>query len=100
MAHRYANAARRRVCSQFNGAWQLWSERHKPRVPAGSLEEPVENSNIRSQQVLARLRSALGMRQKRPLQMNADRPRSGNAISVRSRNPLRMIDQPGEPFEC
>ncbi len=71
MAHGDANAARRGVGGQFRRAVQLGRQRHQPHPALGGLEEPVEDGQIRREQILRRLHAALPVRKKRPFEMNA-----------------------------
>ena len=96
VAHGDANAAADGVRSQFRCAGQLGRKRHQPDATLGSVKEPVKGGYVGRQQVLGRLHAALGVRKKRPFQMNTD----GTSLPC-NRRLRQQLCQPGErPQRC
>ena len=80
------NPARRSVRGQLDGSRQLRRQRHQPDAAFGSLKEPVKGGDVGRKQMLRRLHAALGVREKRAFQMNADRP-----CLARNRRPRQRV---------
>ena len=68
-----AHAARGGVGDELDGAGKLGRERHQANVAFGSVEESIEDGDVGREQMLGGLHAALGVREKRAFEMNADR---------------------------
>ena len=67
-----AHTARGGVRGQFDCAGQLGRQRHEAHVALGGFKEPVEDGDVGREQMLGGLHAALGVREERSFEMNAD----------------------------
>ena len=93
VAETYTNSTLRRFRDDLYSAWQLRRDRQYANMAARSLPEAIKRSQRGRQKIFRRMHAAPGMADKRPLQMNAQRPGSclGRAgILIRSFDRIRQ----------
>src|SRR5579863_9118473 len=82
MANAHANLPPRRFRNHFYGPWKFRSDGQHANVSPGSLPQALKKCDGRQCQVLRSMHTTPRMAEKRPFEMDAERPRLRCVVAV------------------